>query len=97
MNATQREPYYAPVRESLEVYAAGRAICYQVLCQQCRFFKFYPAGHEDPAEVECVHPLADNTRGQSFWERAFEGGDCWAFRPTRAARERVRAAQEPQR
>jgi hypothetical protein len=71
-----------PVQDSWHEDGTGP---YKILCGSCRFFRVWPAGFEEPyPDVECDHPL-EVVRERNF-EGAWEGMDCWAFRPKLGAK-----------
>lgn len=88
MNATQRAPYLAAVEQSRKDCEAGKRAGWTVLCGMCRYFSSTPRTYYDDGDAECLHPLPSVSERQ--FDRAFDGGDCFAFRPTREAREEVR-------
>jgi hypothetical protein len=101
VNAEQRAPYLADIRASRECYRRGETNGYQVLCGMCRYFQFWPPAYgESYGDVSCEHPLATSANqgppnygiGPIPQEAAWEGGDCWGFRPTKKARRRHRDA-----
>jgi hypothetical protein len=88
MDAAQREPYLAAVAQSKRDHDVGERKGWMILCQFCRHFSSTPRTYYDDGDAECLHPLPSVSERQ--FELAWEGADCWAFRPTKAAREEVR-------
>jgi hypothetical protein len=86
MSLSSRAPYLDAVEKSINEYQAGNSTGHSILCGYCRYFHVTPATIYDPAEAECEHPL-DAVVDHS--DRAWEGGDCWGFRPTAKARAEV--------
>jgi hypothetical protein len=99
MRVQQRAPWLEKVATSYAAYRRGERTGYVVLCSFCRFFRVWPPGYEESYDdAECTHPLAtsknldppDYGLGPIPTDRAFDGGDCWGFRPTQKAREQLR-------
>ena len=87
MNAPQRRPYLRAVEQSQKDCRAGTRKGWLPLCEMCRYFRSMPATYYDDGDAECLHPL--QTVSELQFDRAFNGGDCFAFRPTKAAREEI--------
>jgi hypothetical protein len=80
VKAAQREPYLAKVRASEEAYRRGETKGWMLLCAYCKFFRSIPPAYDESyGDAECDHQLA--VVAEVNFERAWEGADCWAFRP----------------
>lgn len=74
MNKEQRKPYF--ILTSLQYDLPKKTQFCVSLCAWCKHADWLGSCME--AELDCLHPL-EKVREESF--NAWEGGDCWGFRP----------------
>lgn len=93
MGYVNRAPYLAIVEKSVEEYTAGKQTGHAILCGFCRYFEVWADPEGGYPDVECVHPLTRASQRPPYPrspipdEYAWEGGDCWGFRPSVKGRE----------
>lgn len=84
MGTVNRQPYLDQIEAEHTAYLLGEQTGHQVLCTWCRYFHYSPPSYEETyGEAECLHPI-DRVHDYES-ERAFDGGDCWGFRPEAGA------------